>query len=189
MNKYRKYLLVGIFSLSVIFIGFGVYIPAKAKLAQYLISNAWKQLLVDHNTSKAKPWRWADTYPVAKLTYKNTDTYILNSTSGEALSFGGGHYPHTALPASSGDSIIAGHRDTQFGFLQYIKIGDTLKIQNYLGQIAKYQVYDIQIINANKHKLSIDQTQNRLRIITCYPFDAIDASSPLRYVVYAKKFD
>ncbi len=44
---------------------------------------------------------------------------------------------------------------------------------------ANYKVQDIKI----------DNTQNRLQLITCYPFDTINSGGSLRYVVFANKID
>ena len=42
------------------------YIPAKAWLAQDLMQRAWQR--ARHGNELAKPWPWADTFPVARLT-------------------------------------------------------------------------------------------------------------------------
>jgi len=47
-------------------------------------------------------------------------------------------------------------------------------------------VSDIKIIDATKQDIVIDSSQDELKLITCYPFDAIIARGPLRYVVTAK---
>jgi len=165
------------------------YLYLKAELSQVLIAKAWNQLLLDGNLTKAKPWSWADTYPIAKITSKkdNKTLYILESTSGEALAFGPGHYEGTALPAEDGDSVIAGHRDSHFSFLRDIKIGDLFSVQNYKNTNALYQVEEIKIVDSSREKLKIDKNRNRLQLITCYPFNAIKAGGVLRYVLYAKR--
>jgi sortase A len=112
--------------------GNSAYIHLKAELSQVLIYNSWEQLLKDGNITNAKPWSWADTYPVAKISSlkHGEDIYVLNSTSGEALSFGPGHYTNTPLPANDGDSVIAGHRDTHFKFLKDVDIGDIFEVKD-----------------------------------------------------------
>ena len=167
------------------------YLYLKAELSQVLIAKAWNQLLLDGNLTKAKPWSWADTYPIAKITSKknNKILYILESTSGEALAFGPGHYEHSALPAEEGDSVIAGHRDSHFSFLRDVQIGDLFSVQNYKNTKALYQVEAIKIVDSSKERLNIDKTLNRLQLITCYPFDAVKAGGALRYVLYAKRVE
>ena len=51
---------------------------------------------------------------------------------------------------------------------------------------ASYSVSDIKIIDATKQDISVNSSQDEIKLITCYPFDAIVAGGPLRYVVTAK---
>ncbi len=44
----------------------GLWIDAKALLAQRLISVAWERTLIAGEAG-VKPWPWADTWPVARL--------------------------------------------------------------------------------------------------------------------------
>lgn len=180
-----KFLSIVSLMIAMVFWGNSSYIYAKATLSQHLIQKSWKQLLVDQNINKAKPWSWADTYPIAKLSINGRTLYILSSTSGESLSFGPGHDQQSVLPGSIGDSIIAGHRDTHFNFLEYSKLGDKLTAENYLGDIQNYQVENIRIVDSTKEHVVINSAKNRLQLITCYPFDAIVAGGPLRYIVTA----
>ena len=47
-------------------------------------------------------------------------------------------------------------------------------------------VSEIKIIDATKQNISIQSNQDELKMITCYPFDALVARGPLRYVVTAR---
>jgi len=177
--------------LALLFFSKSGYLYVKAELSQLLIAKAWNQLLLDGNLSKAKPWSWADTYPIAKITSQraNKTLYILEGTSGEALAFGPGHYEGTALPAEEGESVIAGHRDSHFSFLRESKIGDRFSIQNYKNTKAVYQIEEIKIVDSSKEKLKVNKNKNRLQLITCYPFDAIKAGGNMRYVLYATRLE
>ena len=42
-------------------------------------------------------------------------------------------------------------------------------------------------INVQKEKITMDRNEDRLLLITCYPFDSILSGTPFRYIVYAKK--
>ncbi len=177
--------------IALVFFGNSAYIHLKAEFSQVLIYKSWENLLKDGNTTDAKPWSWADTYPVAKISFKknNIEMYVLSSTSGEALSFGPGHYINTPLPAENGDSVIAGHRDTHFEFLKDVEIGDVFEVQNYKRTKANYEIKEIKIIDSTNKSIKLDNTQNRLQLITCYPFDAVNSGGPLRYVVFADRVD
>ena len=45
----------------------GGWIHAKAALASHLVSNAWAETLA--SGEPARPWPWADTWPVARLRF------------------------------------------------------------------------------------------------------------------------
>ena len=51
-----------------------------------------------------------------------------------------------------------------------------------------YTVDDLFIVDVNKNNIALSQYDDRLLIITCYPFDALRSGTPLRYVVSARKF-
>lgn len=162
----------------------GTWIHAKAWLAQKLIQQAWAETLSGER--EVRPWPWADTWPVAKLSVDdaNLQYYILSGVTGNALAFGPGHYQGTAQPGTKGTTVIAGHRDTQFQFLQNLAIGDELLIENIEGRKFKYLVGNKKIINSHKENLTIDDS-SQLKLVTCYPFDAIKPGGPLRMVVTA----
>src|SRR5207248_2826247 len=71
--------------------GHGAYIYAKAGLAQVLLRRAWERTLAGERD--VKPWPWADTWPVARLTIPKagTDSIVLAGASGRTLAFGPGH--------------------------------------------------------------------------------------------------
>ncbi|MGZ7081173.1 MAG: class GN sortase, partial [Thermoanaerobaculia bacterium] len=45
----------------------GAWMYAKARLAQFLLQRAWERTL--HGEKDVKPWRWADTWPVARIEF------------------------------------------------------------------------------------------------------------------------
>ena len=76
----------------------GLYIHAKAILAQHLLEHAWQRMR--GGAAQAKPWPWADTWPVARLGAAGLDgwVYVLADASGRSLAFGPGHVAETASP-------------------------------------------------------------------------------------------
>ncbi|MGI9287992.1 MAG: class GN sortase [Pseudomonadales bacterium] len=165
--------------------GDGLWIYAKARLAQYLIADAWQQTLATGHTMK--PWPWADTWPVARLQAldKKIDLYVLAGTNGSALAFGPGHMHGSAYPGTEGVSIVGGHRDTHFRFLQQLAAGDLLKITTRSGDTSAYRVVDQHIADSTVAPLQVTRDESQLLLITCYPFDALRVGGPLRYVVTA----
>jgi sortase A len=133
------------------------------------------------------PWPWADTHPVARLSAKGGDIelIVLEGGSGRTLAFGPGHLSISVLPGERGNSIIAGHRDTHFLFLQHMKRGETIQVELPDGRRHLYQVTEIDVVDSRRGSLVLDTDTPTLSLVTCYPFNALDAGGPMRYVVSA----
>jgi sortase A len=167
-------------------LGQGVWIHAKALLAQQLLQQAWAESL--SGEQRARPWPWADTWPVARLRVNRlgVDQILLAGASGRSLAFGPGHVSGTAEPGSMGNSVLSGHRDTHFRFLKELQDGDQLEIQLPDGRFARYAVTRAQVHHQDEVWLLAPTPVSRLTLVTCYPFDAPIPGGPLRYVVTAK---
>jgi sortase A len=166
--------------------GQGAYIPAKAWLAQELMQRAWTRAVED--SDRQVPWPWADTWPVARLSAKSgdVDLIVLAGGSGRTLAFGPGHLSASALPGESGNSVIAGHRDTHFNFLRDIEIGESLVIERIGGRKHLFKIIGIDVIDSRRGSLLLDTEMPILSLVTCYPFDQREAGGPMRYVVTAR---
>ncbi|MGH1538617.1 MAG: class GN sortase [Gammaproteobacteria bacterium] len=166
--------------------GSGSYIYAKAHLAQLLLNHAWSKTL--RGGTQVKPWGWADTYPVAKITFDNEDKQyiVLAGGSGRTMAFGPGHVSSTPLPGNGGNSVIAGHRDTHFGVLQNLQLGDEIQVQ-VPKQHIHYKVVNTSIVNQSQTEIMHNSNVELLTLITCYPFNALQAGGPLRYIVQAER--
>lgn len=163
----------------------GSWIYAKAQLAQRLIDHAWTQTLA--TGAAVKPWPWADTWPVARLEAQaqHVDLLVLQGTHGSALAFGPGWLIGSALPGTAGTTIIAGHRDTHFRFMAQIAAGDRLTLTDNNGLQHHYRVAELAIVDSRQQELVARADSKQLLLVTCYPFTAIAAGGPLRYVVKA----
>ncbi|TNF39033.1 MAG: class GN sortase [Gammaproteobacteria bacterium] len=177
-------LLIGLWQLSQ-----GIYIHAKARMAQLLLEQAWTTMLQDK--MKATPWPWADTWPVARLQVPrlNEDLIVLAGDSGRTLAFGPGHNFVSALPGEKGTAMISAHRDTHFAFLQHLHVDDNIIIVTPQGLHKTYRVESLRILQADNASLIYEPDVSRLALLTCYPFDAIQAGGSLRYVVTAVEMD
>ena len=169
------------------YVGQGAYIHTKAVLAQFLLETAWSETL--RGQKEVKPWPWADTWPVARLSAPQLgiSRIVLAGASGSSLAFGPGHLFGSAAPGSIGNVIISGHRDTHFSFLEKLKKEDILIIESSEAT-SMYKVTDLKIVDTEKVKHIPTDSSNRLLLLTCYPFNAIQAGGPLRYVVIAKPY-
>ena len=168
-------------------IGQGSWIYLKAELAQHLLEKAWTRTL--QGERKVKPWPWADTWPVARLQLPpyGIDLIVLSGASGRTLAFGPGHVSTSAQPGQNGTSILNAHRDTHFAFLQDVKEGDQIIVQQSNDTSTSYTIRSIDIVDARSTKITNDITQNQLILITCYPFNAIAPGGPLRYIITAQQ--
>jgi len=164
----------------------GCWIRAKAVLAQILLQHAWEETL--RTGSNTKPWPWADTWPVARLQMDRLgiDLIVLEGESGEVLAFGPGHSPASNISGRDGNCILSGHRDTSFRFLQNLTEEDLLSLQTVDGQIHTYRVSAMFTRKAEALYLR-DADDAILTLITCYPFDALNPGTKLRYVVFADR--
>lgn len=164
------------------------WIHAKAALAQVLLQRAWAQTLADG--AAHRPWPWADTEPVARLQAPSlgADQIVLAGDSGRALAFGPGWAPASAAPGSGGRSVISGHRDTHFAWLRKLGVGDHLRVTTRSGN-RDYRVIDTVVVDSREQRIDIAPAGSELLLITCWPFDAVAAGGPLRYVVTALPTD
>lgn len=162
----------------------GGYIQAKAWLAQSLLQSAWRHTRT--GAGPVPPWPWADTWPVAQLRVARlgVDQVVLAGASGRTLAFGPGHMAGTAAPGGAGNSVISGHRDTHFRFLRNLRLGDRIELIPPMGDGLMYAVVSAEVYDQSDLWL-LDQGQNLLTLITCYPFDALLPGGPGRFVVRA----
>jgi len=167
-------------------LGQGSYIQAKAWLAQLLIKQAWARTLAGE--AQARPWPWADTWPVARIAVpsRGIERFVLAGANGRTIAFGPGHVFGTPLPGEAGNSVIGAHRDTHFAFLRELRQGEEIVVQKSAAGIRRYRVEHSEIVDKRETRVMAQMPgESRLTLVTCYPFDALRAGGPLRYVVTA----
>jgi len=195
LRKLKVIFIFMLITLSLQQLGMGGYIYAKAELAQHLIESAWQKTLAGEH--QVKPWSWADTWPVAKLNFEKYDIelYILAGDNGRTLAFGPGYRFGTDLPGvqynrdNSGNSIISGHRDTHFSFLRDVKLADKFEIQNKTGELIKYRITKTEVVSVDDEMEFEHNTNSKITLVTCYPFDTFVPGGKLRYIVTAIEED
>ena len=183
---YLAALTVCLLSVGLWQVGEGSWIYAKARLAQYLLRRAWSRSLAGE--SYVKPWPWADTWPIARLSVpsQGIDQIVLEGAYGRTLAFGPGHLESSVAIGQPGTIILTGHRDTHFRFLERLRPGDVMTLQSRTGQWISFRVRDAQVVDSRIARIHTDTKDTQLILVTCYPFDAITAGGPLRYVVTAE---
>lgn len=167
----------------------GAWIQAKAWLAQMLIAQAWQRTLAGE--PRVKPWPWADTWPVARMSVPSLgiERYVLEGADGAAMAFGPGHLRGTALPGRRGNSVIGGHRDTHLAFLRDLPVGAEILVETADGKRLRYAVRRTKVVDRGDLWVTRQQGPTRLTLVTCFPFDALRAGGAQRYVVSAYAID
>jgi sortase A len=188
-GQVRSMIVLGLILLSMWQFSEAGYIHAKAWLAQRLIASAWDRSLAAGVA--VKPWPWADTHPVARLEAPryHVTLMVLAGASGRNLAFGPGHIEGTSLPGTAGNSVVSGHRDTHFAFLRDLHVGDSLLVHTPDGQVAHYRVSGSEVVRNKDVRVLLDAGDDRLTLVTSFPFDSPIPGGPLRYVVVASRVD
>ncbi len=178
-------LTLAILTSGLTLIGQGVYIHAKAILAQVLLDRAFAQSLATGKT--IKPWSWADTWPVARIELPRLreSAIVLAGSSGQALAFGPGHVEQTPAAGEPGTAIYAAHRDTHFSFLGRVKVGDEIRVTRRDGVRITFRVTRTAIAPWDAPGIDPYASGRHLVLSTCWPLDA-KTDGPLRYLVFAE---
>jgi len=164
------------------------YIHAKALLAQILLEHAFAQTLA--TGQDVKPWSWADTWPVARVSVPRLDAsaIVLAGASGQALAFGPGHVERTPDAGEPGTAVYSAHRDTHFDFLGKVVVGDEILVTRRDGREIRFRVTATSIVRFDASGIDPAAAGRRLALVTCWPLDG-KLSGPLRYVVHAETID
>lgn len=164
----------------------GAWIPVKAAVAQVLLDRAFEQSLT--LKTPARPWPWADTAPVARVSVPRlgVSDVVLSGGSGEAMAFG-----PTQLRQATADrpvTVLAAHRDTHFAFVRDLRHGDEIVLQQVDGTAARYRVTGFQTVRWDRFAVPRDPLRPLLALTTCYPFGASERG-PWRRVAWAERVD
>src|SRR6478735_9432065 len=156
--------------VGIILFGDGAYIHAKAWLAQVLLERAFSKSIA--TGLPAKPWSWADTWPVARIEVKRigASAIVLAGSSGQALAFGPGHVEATADAGERGVAVYAAHRDTHFRFLKDVSIGDEIEITRSDGKRFHYRADAATVIRFDASGIDPGAQGYELALSTCWPF-------------------
>lgn len=175
---------VGLSAIGIACISAACWIHVKAFAAQVLINAAWDR--AQRGDAQARPWPWADTTPVARMTFRDSETLVvLEGSSGRNLAFAPSHDAASVLPGEPGNSVVSAHRDTHFRELEHVRLGDSIRVERADGQRFTFSVTDVRVVDSRTTRIALDGDEPRLTLVTCYPFNAISPGGPLRFVVTA----
>lgn len=183
---WRKTLIIVLLLAGFWQFGQGVWIQAKASLAQLLIAKSWQETLRTEQPSP--PWPWADTWPVARLSIpaQGKPLYVLAGSSDAIIAFGPGHLVQSAFPGQPGNSVLIGHRDTHFAILETVQPGELIEVETLYGKTL-YRVDSARITHQTQAGIVEETLASSLTLITCYPFNSVQSGTDMRYVVTAYK--
>jgi sortase A len=168
--------------------GQGIWIFAKAVLAQILLERAFAETIATGRV--VKPWPWADTWPVARIAVPRLgkSAIVLAGSSGQALAFGPGHVERTPIAGERGTAVYSAHRETHFAFLGNVGIGDEIRVTRADGAEVGFRVTGTSVVRWDASGIDPLAPGQNLVLATCWPLDGT-TSGPLRYLVHAVAAD
>jgi sortase A len=108
---------------------------------------------------------------------------LLEGTGARTLDKSIGHVEGTSFPGETGNIGIAGHRNTHFRKLEWVRRGDVIRIQTKTDEyrygvewVGLYTPFDLEVLDP-KHGPAIT-------LVTCFPFEYV-GSAPQRFIVRA----
>ncbi|WP_083776319.1 class GN sortase [Erythrobacter sp. NAP1] len=162
-----------------------LYIPVKAEVAQVLLERAFERGVA--SGAPVKPWSWADTAPVARVSVPRlgASEIVLSGGSGEAMAFG-----PTALldDAARGITVLAAHRDTHFEFVADVEAGDLVRFERIDGGAVTYRITHLETVRWDEFAYPTHADNGILALTTCWPFGT-HTPGPLRRVAWAEEVD
>jgi sortase A len=114
----------------------------------------------------------------------NLDAVIVEGTSRKSLKLGPGHMKDSALPGSSGNSVIVAHRDTFFRHLDKLREGDEIELRRR-SAVYRFEVTGRRVVEPTDLSALRQSTSAQLTLITCYPTHYV-GPAPKRLVVVAR---
>lgn len=108
---------------------------------------------------------------------------VLEGTDDKTLERSIGHVVGTALPGEPGNIGVAGHRNTHFRMLEWIRQGDEIVLTSQDGTF-RYRVNYIRLHKPTDVDVLDPSHGSAVTLITCFPFEYV-GSAPLRFIVRA----
>ena len=167
-------------------LGAAAWVQGKAWLGQHLLERSWETARQSGRTAPP-PWPWADTRPIARLRVPELgiDQFVLDGATGRHLAWGPVHVAPSAVPGHPGHVVLSAHRDTHFGFLGELQVGDDIGLEQADGDVRRYATTGKAVVDQRSERLALQSDRNVLSLTTCEPTANALAATPLRLVVSA----
>lgn len=176
------------------FLSFGIWQVShsevvSAHVAQGLLHTAWVR--TQASGQKVKPWPWANTWPLARLSVPRIDVeqiVLARAVDEDMSAFALGHSNSSVLPGELGNTVLnAHHRKTFDSFLKKLQQGDTLVLESPRSGRWHYKVSAIYIVDKTDTQLVKPSLKRRLTLTSDYP--SAKSKNGLRYVVIADEIE
>ena len=130
-------------------------------------------------------FRPADGQPLGVIRIPRIDleAVFFEGVEEETFLSGPGHLPWTALPGSTGTSVLAAHRDIHFRNLADLRLGDRLVLE-LPDRSVRYRVSGRAIADPTDAWVTKPGNDPVLRLVTCWP-PAFIGPAPERLVISA----
>jgi len=188
-KKKQSTYAVLVFAAAALCLAQAAYIPAKGVIADAMMKRAWSQS--QSQGTPVLPWPWMDAQPLARLSvpHLGKSEIVLDVGTGQALGFAPSHLQQTPRPGQPSLSVIAAHKNTHFAFLEHIKSGDIIEIENMDRSRTRFKVTRLDIVDKDNSGIDLNapKTTAQIALVTCYPFSSLSYGGPLRYIVYGEK--
>lgn len=155
-----------------------------------------RELMVVHADAPVAPAMPAKAAPgirprygsvIGKLTIPRlgVSTVVVEGAGERELRFAPGHVAGTAFPGDKGNVAVAGHRDTFFRPLRFIRANDAIQLATRDG-VFEYHVTSTQVTTPQDLRVLSPTSRPTLTLITCYPFRFVGAA-PQRFIIHAEQ--
>src|SRR5262245_42561650 len=137
-----------------------------------------KSTVPEAGPARGRVLKEGDLFGKLEIPRLNMSVMVMEGDHDEVLRLGAGHIPGTPL-------AIAGHRDTFFRPLKDIKMNDRIRLTTPEAT-TEYRVVSTKIVGPKDVSVLDNNSEDRMVLITCYPFFYI-GPSPKRFIVEAAK--
>jgi sortase A len=168
--------------------GVGLLLLFNVSFQYWQMYTAQRNLALEWQQQDARPASImvSDGNALSRLTIAkiNLDAVIVEGTSRKSLKLGPGHMEDSAVPGSSGNSVIVAHRDTFFRHLDELQEGDGIYLHRQ-GEVYRFEVTGRRVVEPTDLSALRQSPSAQLTLITCYPTHYI-GPAPKRLVVVAR---
>lgn len=166
-------------------LGAGGY-ALRFEIPHTLIGLAWHR--AQQSDSAVRPWPGFNSTPVARIVIPGHDAgmIILSGADGRVLNYGPGWHEGTDMPGQPGISVILGHRDRHFKFLDRLQEGDTLALRRRDGVDLTYLVESIRFVDTPEIQVPVQGRESILLLTASYVTGDRRPGQKLNLVVMAR---